>query len=172
MNAALIKLVASVAGAGLLIVAALDWRSAREARAELRICAAGAGNVSKPLDGCPPKVSAAITAARAAAVCEAGLKADVAFTIATACGAQVRDRVARQRAAEHNLADALAQLAQAEQRTIAAVSRAEARATQTAERKARAKAAISAAPRDAGGLLTCDADCLRNLSGGPARADR
>lgn len=172
MNAALVKLIASVAGAGLLIVGALDWRGARAARTELRICARAAGDAGKTLDGCPEKLSAAVNAQRQRAACEAGLKADDAWAISTSCGGQVKDRVARQRTAEHNLADARQQLAQAEQRAVAAVSRAEARATQAAERKARATAAISAAPRDGGGLITCDAECLRNLTGSAARPDR
>ena len=166
------KLGGAVALAVAIGVAALDWRDAREARADLRSCEAGAADSGKPLDSCLPRLKGAIVAQRQGAACEAALAADDLWGISTACGAQVKDRVARQRAAEHNLADAREQLAQAEQRTIAAVTRAEARARSTAERKARATAAISAAPRDAGGLLVCDADCLRDTSGGPARPDR
>jgi hypothetical protein len=167
---------AKLAGAVALSLAALaamtDWRHARDAREQLRICTMAAGDIGKPVDACPRELKAAVVARRQAAACEAALTSDDLWTISTACGAQVRDRVARQRVAEANLADARAQLAQAEQRALAAVSRAEARARTSAERKSRATAAISAAPRDAGGLLSCDADCLRNLSGGSARADR
>ena len=167
-----VKLVGAVALSLAALAAMADWRDAREARGQLRACTAAAGDAGKPLDSCPPQLKGAIIARRQMAACEAALKADDLWVISTACGAQVMDRVARQRAAEHNLADAREQLARAEQRTIAAVTRAEARARTSAERKARATAAISAAPRDAGGLLVCDADCLRDTSGGPARPDR
>lgn len=41
------------------------------------------------------------------------------------------------------------------------VARAEAAATTQAERKARAAAALKAAPRDGAGLVRCDAECVR-----------
>jgi hypothetical protein len=67
-----------------------------------------------------------------------------------------------------DLADARDQLAQAERRTTAAIARAEARATVQARKDADANSALTAAPRGADGLLTCDAACLRRLSGNPA----
>lgn len=167
-----IKAIGGIAGALALTLAVADWRGARIARSELRICAAAAGAVEKPLSGCPPKIAAAIVAQRQAIACEAALTAGELFTIRTACGPQVLDRVARLSAAEANLADARQQLAQAEQRAIAAVSRAEARATQAAERKARAQDALAKAPRSADGRVMCDARCLRALAGLPADADR
>lgn len=155
----------------LLVLAVRDWGAARRARADLKICAAAADG-RKPLDGCPAKVSVAIAAARAAAACEAALAKPDPLGVRTNCKPAVQDRVARLAVAEANLADARRQLAQAEQQTIAAVSRAEARAKSTTERKARAKAAIAAAPTDAAGVIRCDAGCLHDIAGGSARADR
>lgn len=45
------------------------------------------------------------------------------------------------------------------------VARATAAATTQAERKARAAAALKAAPRDSDGLVVCDAECVRNRWG-------
>ena len=169
------KFAAGAAGMGVLALAALDWGAARQARTGLRRCEAAATAPARPTEGCPGPVAEAIAAQRRATACEAALKTADLFGIRAACGPQVLAAHARLTAAEHDLADARAGLAQAERRTIAAVSRADARAKSTAERNAHAAAALSAAlsaAGDAGGLHACDAACLRALAGGAPGPDR
>ena len=160
-----LKVAGVVAVAAALVFAVADWRGARAARAELRICTMAAAKPQAALDGCTGKLAAAIIALRQAAACETALGGRDLFAIRSTCGPQVQIRVARQAAAEANLADVRVQLAEATARAIAAVSRAEARATQSTERKARAEATIARAPRDPAGIIVCNAGCLRELAG-------
>ncbi|MFN7400341.1 MAG: hypothetical protein ACK5SX_15090 [Sandaracinobacter sp.] len=160
----LIGLVALVAGIG---VGLADWRGARNARAELRVCTGAAGDVRKTLEGCPDVVAAAIDDARRAAECDAAIARDDLYAERASCSEAVKRRGALLAGARAELENARQQLAQAERRTTAAIARAEARATVQARRDADAQSALSHAPRGADGLLTCDAECLRRLSGAP-----
>lgn len=147
-------------GAGLA-----DWKGARDARAGLRICVAAAGSATKPLEGCPDPLSAAIDDARRSAECATAIEGEDLFAERASCSEPVKRRGALLAGARAELEDARQQLAQAERRTTAAIARAEARATVQARRDADAESALTAAPRGADGLLTCDAECLRRLSG-------
>lgn len=151
-----------------LAAAAHDWRMARQARAELRACVSAAGDAAKPLGECPDALAAAIKAARNTAECSAAIDRADLFAERASCPEPVKRRGALLAAAEAELGDARQQMAETERRTTAAISRAEARATVQARRTADAQSALAAAPRDADGLVTCDAECLRRLSGGPA----
>lgn len=159
------RLVALVGLAAGLVVGLADWNSARNARAELRICAAAAANATKPLEGCPDELAAAIDDARRSAECAAAIEAEDLFAERASCSEPVKRRGALLAGARADLADVRGQLAQAERRTTAAIARAEARATVQARKDADAQSALSHAPRGADGLLTCDAECLRRLSG-------
>ncbi len=162
----LVAIVGLAAGVG---VGLADWRSARGARAELRICAAATGDKSKPLEGCPDALAAAIDDARRSAECAAAIEAEDLFAERASCSEPVKRRGALLAGARTHLADARGQLAEAERRTTAAIARADARATVQARKDADAQSALSRAPRGADGLLSCDAECLRRLSGSPAQ---
>lgn len=163
------KLLGGVALAAALTFATVDWRSARQARGELKICVAAAKDASKPLDGCHAALFAAITAARAAASCEAAIKASDLYAERASCGEAVKRRGAELTVSLADLDDTRRQLADAERRTVAAISRAEARGATQARMKANAEAQIARLPATAGGLLHCDADCLRRLSASAER---
>jgi len=149
--------------------AVLDWRSARQARGELRLCTAAAGDEREPLKGCPETISAAIEAQRRAAACEAAIAGADLYAERASCGEQVKRRGALLVGAEANLADARRQIAEAERRTTAAIARAEARGETQSRRADDARSAIDAAPLGADGLLSCDAQCLRRLAGAGPR---
>ena len=67
------KAAISVAVAVAVAAGVVDWRAARAARRDLQICAAAAGAVAKPLVGCDPMISAAITRSRNATACDVAL---------------------------------------------------------------------------------------------------
>lgn len=162
-------LIARLVGGGLLaaglLIAVLDWRSARSARAELKQCVAAAKDQAKPLDGCQDHVAAAILSARRAAACDVAIDAIDLYGQRMACSAPVKRQGAERDAAIAERDDARAQLADAERRTTAAIARAEARGTTLAQRTRDADATISRLPAGDGGLRTCDADCLRRITG-------
>jgi hypothetical protein len=110
-------------------------------------------------------LAAAIDDARRSAECAAAIEAEDLFAERASCSEPVKRRGALLSGARADLADVRGQLAQAERRTTAAIARAEARATVQARKDADAQSALSHAPRGADGLLTCDAECLRQLSG-------
>lgn len=159
----------ALGGLGLgLAVAGLDWRDARGARTELKVCTAAAGDARQSLEGCPDVLAAAIDDARRSAECDAAIAREDLYAERASCSEAVKRRGALLTGARADLADAREQLAQAERRTTAAIARAEARATVQARKDADAQSALVAAPRGADGLLTCDAECLRRLSGAAA----
>ena len=84
--------------------------------------------------------------------------------MAQSCLAGVKRLVAEADAAAANASELLRQLDEANRTQIAAVTRAETRATRHEERDNHARQAISAAPRDAAGSIHCDAACLRQLA--------
>ncbi|MDF7776890.1 hypothetical protein P1X14_16655 [Sphingomonas sp. AOB5] len=114
---------------------------------------------------CPAQIAVHIRASARAAICEQALAGRDLYAIRAACSEQVKRAVAERDAAIAERADLRTQLAQADARTADAVARAEKRATTTATRKADNDRTISTAPRTADGLVRCDADCLRRLSG-------
>jgi|GEM_PF-3037738 len=164
------RLLASAALLAAVSFAALDWRDARADRAALKVCVSAAGSADKPIEGCPLPVAQAIVDARQAAACAAAIEAGDLFGERTSCAAPVKRRGAELAAARADLADVQAQLADAERLSLAAISRAEARATTAAQRSAHAAATLAKAPRAHDGFIGCDADCLRGLSGPSAES--
>lgn len=159
-------------GAALLAAvsfAVLDWRDARADRAALKVCVSAAGSADRPFAGCPLPVAQALVDARQAAACDAAIDAGDLFGERSSCSRPVKRRGAELAAARADLADVQAQLADADRLSLAAISRAEARATTAAKRSAYAVATLAKAPRAADGLIDCDAECLRGLSGSPAQ---
>lgn len=156
---------------GLLLAAivggAWDWRSAREARSELRACVRAAKADGASLEGCAAEIVAEIGSARAGRACDAALLAGDRYREAATCPAGAKRAASEARVAAANLADAQRQIADLRAATSAAIARAEARAVVTSERTAHADAAIKAAPRDSSGIIRCDAVCLRELAGAP-----
>lgn len=160
-------------GLGLLLAAivgaAWDWKSARDARSELRACVRAAGDDGRSVEGCAAEIVTVIGAARAASVCDAALLAGDRYREAAACGAGAKRMAGELQVTKASLQSAERQLADLRSSAAASIARAEARATISTERTAHADAAIKAAPRDGNGIITCDAQCLRELAGSPLR---
>lgn len=158
--------------AGLLALASIAWlakdRFNQKAQADAaRACAAAAATPARDLAPCLPAVRAAAEAQRRAAACDAALlpalRPETRFAMAQSCPAGVKRLVADLDAADAVATDLAGQLEQAEARQAAAVIRAEGRATRNSERTSHVAKAIAQAPRDAGGNIICDADCLLQL---------
>lgn len=168
----MLRLVAGLAGlamlatAGWLIRDRFHQRSLAQAAER---CAAAAADPAdaKSLDPCLPKVRAEILAARQGRICEASLlpslRPETRFAMAQSCGGGVKRLVAQMDSAEAGLANAQRQLAEARADLSTAVARAERRAGRSNERESHGRTVIQAAPRDAGGIIRCDAECLRRL---------
>lgn len=113
---------------------------------------------------CPPAVAAVHVEAVRSAVCDKALLGLDLFALRTSCSTEVKTLFG-QREAESRRADALAEILKTERAARAAdIARAEARARTETERKHRAEAAISSAPRN-GDLLVLDAGRLCQLRG-------
>ena len=120
-------------------------------------------------EACRPAVAARHLTAVRADRCDAALLAADLFAVEAACSTEVKTLLAH-RQAETRRADSLMDTLKVERADqAAAIARAETRARTQAERKARADAAIAAAPRD-GDLLVFDAGRLRQLRGEDAAA--
>lgn len=128
-------------------------------------CATASSKPLADLSDCLKPVRERITAARKADLCDAAAdREDGRFVVLNACGQGVKRLYARNDVAARRVANLEGELAKARAATRAVVARAEARAVTLTERKADARKAIEAAPRDGAGRITCDALCLRRLS--------
>lgn len=118
---------------------------------------------------CDPEVAKVHVAAERSAVCDAALLTGELFLMRSSCTTEVKTLYGH-REAESRRADSLQDILNRERADqAAAITRAEARARSETERKHRAEAALSGAPRD-GDLLVLDADRLRQLRGEDAAA--
>lgn len=122
------------------------------------------GDLTASAEACPSAVAAVHVQARRASVCDQALLGGDLFALRTACSTEVKTLFS-QREAETLRADSLDEALKTERaRRSADIARAEARARTETERKLRAEAAISSAPRN-GDLLVLDADRLCQLRG-------
>lgn len=170
----MIKLPLPVAGAiiiaamGLLIVTKHQEEGRlRKVVAAHEACIRDAGGEDPALTArsCPQPVAIQHRIARAAVRCDAALLGADLFAVEAACSTEVKTLQA-ERQAESRRADTMATaLTRARADQAAAVSRAEARARTQNERTVRGQTVVSAAPRDADGLVVCDAECLRRRFG-------
>lgn len=113
---------------------------------------------------CPAKVAAVHSEARRAAVCDQALLAGELFVVRTSCSTEVKTLFADRQAETRRADDLNGLLGDERAGRAAAITRAEVRARSETERKFRAAAVISSAPRN-GDLLVLDADRLRQLGG-------
>lgn len=151
---------------GLVTMSADRFRQKARADAAVR-CDRAAALDSAPLGDCLDQVREQIGLARRAQACEAALlpslRPETRFAMAQACGGGVKHLVAVADGAVADRADLTRQLAEQRAGEDQAIARAEARAARQQERDDHASKAIATAPRDAGGSIHCDADCLRQL---------
>lgn len=157
---------AALAGAGWLIK---DRFHQRELAQNAATCAKAAADPAdaKPLDRCLPELAEAIREARRGRICETSLlprlRPETRFAMQQSCGAGVKRLVAEGDAAAADLAASQRQLRQARQDITSAVLRAERRTNRSNERESHGRTVIEAAPRNAGGTIRCDAECLRRI---------
>ena len=161
---------AALAGLALLaaIHAVAGWR---EDAAVLKACVAAVGPDAPvgvdPGKACPAPIAADHLAANRARSCDAAFEArpENAYGVAASCSAPVKRVQAERDVARREAKAAIDNLNQERLGQDAAIARASASATALAERKARAAAALNAAPRDGDGLVVCDAQCVRERWG-------
>lgn len=112
---------------------------------------------------CPPVIVTDHLVAARSYACDAALTArpENAYGVQAACTTLVKTVQAERDVARREAARLTADLTSERLERDGVVARATAAATTQAERKARAAAALKAAPRDGDGLVVCDADCVR-----------
>ena len=172
----MIRLTVALAAA-VLALGALSWTKSQEEgrlRADLAqrdacLEAVAGPDLSSTNLRCSPEVAQVHGAAVRASVCDAALLTGELFLMRSSCTTEVKTLFSH-REAESRRADSLQDILNQERADqAAAITRAEARARSETERKHRAEAALSSAPRD-GDLLVLDADRLRQLRGEDAAA--
>lgn len=165
--------------AGALCLAALVATTAHQqtrlrahARCEAAI-APGARLGEDPRKLCPPVIADRWARAVQADTCDAALNArpENRYGVANNCSPAVKTLQARRDAALGERDSARAELTTLRTSQAAAIRRAQADAQIQAERKIRAAQAVERAPRNAAGLVVCDAACLRERTGAPDVAD-
>jgi hypothetical protein len=135
-------------------------------------CSAAVAKPDKPLVDCPGPIAEAAEQSRRASGCDTALQINAAIAtrgtqlvaIRALCSAPVKRLQQQLDVAGHDIEDLSQQVNAAQSRQDAAVSRAEARATSTAQRKAANDRTIQTAPRTADGSVRCDVECLRALA--------
>lgn len=112
---------------------------------------------------CPPAISKVNAVALAAAACDLALSArpENAYGVGAYCSTPIKTVQAERDVARREAARLTNDLTNERMGRDAAIARAQVAATTQAERKARAAAAVQAAPRDGSGLIRCDAECVR-----------
>lgn len=172
MTRLIIALVLAVASLGGLSISKVreeaQLRDRIEAQADCLKAVAGDDTGPAGLR-CPAPVAATHRTAVQARACDQALLGGDLFLMRTACTTEVKTLFAA-REAETARADGVAeQLAQERAGQAAAITRAEVRVRTETERKLRAEAALSSAPRN-GDRLVLDAGRLRQLQGDDAAA--
>lgn len=112
---------------------------------------------------CDPAIAERWARAVQAETCDTALSAKPAnaYGIGNNCSTPVKTLHAQYGVVAEELAGAVQALKDQKGDQVAAIRRAEADARVQAERKSRAAAAVQSAPRNADGLVICDARCLR-----------
>jgi hypothetical protein len=168
----LVANLAALAGVSVLTVNIVKWRDdAIAARACVAAVTPGAKASADPAKACPPVIAADHAVAVRARACDSAFMArpENTYGVAANCSAPVKGVQAERDVARREAGRLTKDLQTERLGQDAAIARAQAAATTQAERKARADAALKAAPRDRDGLVVCAADCLRARSEGLAR---
>lgn len=172
-----LRLIGPLAALALVIVAGVQTKrandyAARDAAHQACAAAIDAGRTVVDVSvACDPAISLTYSVASQSKACDAALKPLDLYGVRAACSAPVKALQADHAAQVANAGDLRRQLTAERAGRQAAILRAAAAATTETERKARAAAALKAAPRDGSGLVVCDAQCMRDRWGG-ADAER
>lgn len=162
----------AVALAGLVTFAGVEHGQAvkfRKLDADHRACVAALlpGNIIDAGRLCDPAISNDHAAAVMAKTCDQALSARPENLAAArmVCSTAVKTLVTQRDAAIGERDSALGDLKTTRAGQAAAITRAEARIRTEAQRKIDAAQVVAAAPRDAAGLVVCNAVCLRERAG-------
>lgn len=117
---------------------------------------------------CSKAIAAADQIADRALACDGALTVGNTYGLGNYCSTPVKTLDARLGVADRTVASLQAELKADREDRAAALADAETRGRLNAERKARAAAAVAAAPRDSAGLVVCDAGCVRDRWGSQA----
>ena len=167
-----IRLWGAIGAVGVLVAAGLWLAAVLEDRQELRAFKAQALACDRAVAlgqdttaACPQATSDAATRSQRYTACDAALRQGDAYAVRAACSAAVKVRDAQASALAADKGDLTRQLTEERSQLTGALARAAAR-FETLQRKDRnAQAALAAAPRAADGRITCDDQCLRDLTG-------
>jgi hypothetical protein len=162
----------AVALAGLVTFAGVEHGQAvkyRRLDADHRACLAALQphNIIDPARLCDPAIANDHAAAVKAKACDEGLDAvpENTFGLRQVCSTAVKGLVAERDVARAERDGFQGDLKVARDGQAAAITRAEARIRTEAQRKIDAAQVVASAPRDADGLVVCDAGCLRRRAG-------
>ncbi|WP_165184747.1 hypothetical protein [Caulobacter soli] len=168
-----IGILGAVGLVGLITFATVEHGQAvkyRKLDAEHRACVAALlpNNIVDPGRLCDPAISNDHAAAVMAKACDDALSAKPENIAAArmVCSTPVKTVVTARDVALGERDAARSDLQAARKDQAAAITRAETRVRTETQRKADAAAALARAPRDADGLVVCDAVCLRQRAGG------
>lgn len=114
---------------------------------------------------CPQPIADAATQADRYRQCDSALQVGELYVVRAACSEFVKRRDAEATALTATVADLGRQLTDARAATAGALNRAAARASTASRKDAHAAAALSRAAPGADGRITCDDQCLRDLTG-------
>ncbi len=156
-------LLLSVIAGAVWLIRENDRLSAVEQRA--LACEAAVKNGEPTVLNCPQAVSDAATQADRYRQCDSALKVGDLYAVRATCSEFVKRRDAEATALTATVADLGRQLADARAATAGALNRAAARASTASRKDAHAAAALSRAAPGADGRITCDDQCLRDLTG-------
>lgn len=157
--------------AGVLLALAV-WlvvdRFEQKAQADRAVrCERAAADPAASLDDCTTAIAARVVGDRMAYSCDEALLPSLTeqsrFAAFQTCRSGTKRLIAERDAAQAEIANLHALMAEAGGRIGAAIDRAEARATKSQNRKDTTRDVIQTAPRDADSNIQCDADCLRRL---------
>ena len=125
--------------------------------------AIGGNDLTASAARCSPVVATVHRQSVQAAICDQALIAADAFVIRTSCLTSVKTLLAQRDAAQVERDDANRNTNRLIADQAAAITRAEARGFNQAQRIQSAQTVLDVAPRTDAGLGRCDADCLRRL---------
>jgi len=168
------KLLGGLVAFGLVLIIAGELQRTFARSERLADCQAiASGDLGRQKgEQCPAPIVAQLTAAATAEACASRIgrldQDPQRWAAPLSCDARILELTAAQNAGLDTIIDRDREIASLQSGQSAAIARAQARGASQARSYANAQATLNAAPRDASGLIVCDAGCMRQLAGGQA----
>ncbi len=157
--------IAALTSALVVMGGLLSWQSRKVNEHQACLAALQSGAIgADPSQVCEPIIATNHLVAARSYTCDAALTArpENTYGAKAACSTPIKTLQAERDVARVEAGRLTRTLNDERLGRDAAIARAQVAATTQAERKARAVAAVQAAPRDGNGLIRCDAECVRN----------